>query len=65
MKSPSGPVTPLLTINGVAAHLAVSTKTVRRLIASGDLAAFKLGSQWRIHPRDLDDFVFTQRHEGR
>lgn len=55
----------LLSIQRAAAHLAVSTRTVRRLITSGELPAFKLGSQWRIHPRDLDDFVFAQRQRGR
>ncbi len=65
MKSSSKPTSALLTISDAAAHLAVSTKTVRRLIASGNLPAFKLGSQWRIHPRDLEDFVFAQRQRGR
>ena len=55
----------LLTIKLAAARLALSTKTVRRLIDSGDLPAFKVGSQWRIHPRDLDDFVFKQRQRRR
>lgn len=55
----------LLSIQGVAAFLNLSTKTVRRLIDRGELSAFKLGSQWRIHPRDLDDFLFAQRQRGR
>ncbi|MCP5437189.1 MAG: helix-turn-helix domain-containing protein [Chromatiaceae bacterium] len=55
----------LLSIQGVAAFLNLSTKTVRRLIDRGNLPAFKLGSQWRIHPRDLEDFVFAQRQRSR
>ena len=47
----------LFTIPEVGAVLQVSEKTVRRWIASGELPAAKLGSQWRIRPRDLEDFV--------
>jgi excisionase family DNA binding protein len=46
----------LLTIPDVADLLQVSEKTVRRLIDSRELAAAKLGAQWRIRPRDLDDY---------
>ncbi len=48
---------PLLTIPEVADLLKVSVKTVRRSIEAGDLPAAKLGAQWRIRPRDLDDYV--------
>ncbi len=47
----------LLTIPEVKDILRVSEKTVRRWIAKGELPAAKLGNQWRIRPRDLDDFV--------
>ena len=47
----------LLTISEVKDILRVSEKTVRRWIATGELPAAKLGNQWRIRPRDLDDFV--------
>ena len=48
---------PLMTIDQVAEMCRVSEKTVRRWIASAELPAAKLGNQWRIRPRDLDDFV--------
>ena len=48
---------PLLDIPTVAAVCGVSEKTVRRWIQAGELPAAKLGNQWRIRPRDLDDFV--------
>lgn len=38
----------LLTIDEVAVHLRVSTRTVRRLIASGDLQASKIGRSVRV-----------------
>ena len=47
----------LLTIPEVKDILRVSEKTVRRWITAGELPAAKLGNQWRIRPRDLDDFV--------
>ena len=47
----------LMTIDQVAVMCRVSEKTVRRWIAAGELPAAKLGNQWRIRPRDLDDFV--------
>lgn len=51
------PPTRLLTIKDVADLTQVSTKTVRRWIDARDLAASKLGNQWRIRPRDLDLFI--------
>jgi len=51
----------LLSIRAVADHLDVSIKTVRRWIERGDLAAFKVGHQWRIDPEDLDRFLWQQR----
>ena len=48
---------PLLKIADVATYCSVSEKTVRRWIAGDELAAIKLGVQWRIRPRDLDFFL--------
>lgn len=48
---------PLLNIPAVAAICGVSEKTVRRWIKALELTAAKLGNQWRIRPRDLDDFI--------
>ena len=47
----------LLTIEDVAALCRVSSKTVRRWIKTRELTAAKLGSQWRIRPRDVDLFI--------
>ena len=43
----------LLTIDQVAQHLQVSTKTIRRWIDAGDLTAHRLGRQLRISEPDL------------
>lgn len=47
----------LLTIPEAAELLRVSVKTIRRWISGADLPAAKLGTQWRIRPRDLEHFV--------
>jgi excisionase family DNA binding protein len=47
----------LMTIDHVSEFCGVSVKTVRRWITVGELPAAKLGNQWRVRPRDLDDFV--------
>lgn len=51
------PYESLITISESAALLRVSEKTVRRWIKAGDLPAAKLGAQWRIRSRDLQDFI--------
>ncbi len=38
----------LLTVNEAAAQLRVHPATIRRMIRRGDLAAFKVGPQYRI-----------------
>ncbi len=46
----------LLTIEEVALLEAVSPKTIRRRIASGDLRAMKYGRSFRIRPQDLQAY---------
>ncbi|WP_375757408.1 helix-turn-helix domain-containing protein [Corallococcus exercitus] len=53
----------LLTIPEVAEAMKVSEKTVRRLIKSGDLPAFKVGErgQLRVEEQELERYVESQR----
>lgn len=44
----------LLRTDEAAALLRVSRRTVRRLLASGELHGFRVGRQWRIATTDLD-----------
>jgi len=39
-------------------------KTVRRWIKTRELPAAKLGSQWRIRPRDVDLFIHERMEQG-
>jgi excisionase family DNA binding protein len=51
----------MLTVDQVAEHLAISTKTVRRWIADGRLSVHRIGRQLRISGPDLQAFVAQQR----
>lgn len=47
----------LLTVKDAAAELKMSEKFVREMLRRAQLRGSKLGSDWRIHPEDLDAFV--------
>jgi excisionase family DNA binding protein len=55
------PYSKLLIIDQVAEGLGVSAKTVRRLIAAGELVACRLRRSVRVHPDDLAAYVNRQR----
>ncbi len=50
----------LLSIQEAAEFFQMSTKTVRRWIAAGDLRAHRLGRQWRISPEDINQYLATR-----
>jgi len=54
----------MLTVADVAEILNVNERTVRRWIDVGDLAAHKLGRQWRISTQDLNTFLQSHRQGG-
>lgn len=45
----------------LAAHLAVSDRTIRNWIRRGELPSYKLGASRRIDPADVDDFLARYR----
>ena len=51
----------LLSLKATAKHCDVSVKTVRRWIQARELAAYKLGNQWRISVIDLEYFLLKRR----
>jgi len=55
--SPSTRRVHLMSIAEAADFLRVSQKTVRRRIASGELRASRVGSQWRIRAEELDAYL--------
>ncbi len=59
---PAGP-DDLLNTAGAAARLGVSARTVRRLVAAGQLHPVRIGRATRYRPADLDEF--TNRSDRR
>ncbi|HEX4206671.1 MAG TPA: Clp protease N-terminal domain-containing protein [Ktedonobacteraceae bacterium] len=51
----------LVTSDEVAAFLRVDVVTIRRLVSRGELAAYRVGSEFRFAQKDLDDFLQRQR----
>ena len=58
-KEPDGGTGPLLTVAEIAGVLRVSNMTVYRLIRAGDLPALRVGKNYRIRSRDLDEYLAT------
>jgi excisionase family DNA binding protein len=55
MSAPTTPARQLDSIGEAAAYLGVSTKTIRRWIASGDLSAYRAGPRLiRVDHAELD-----------
>ena len=47
----------ILTANQVAKILKAHINTVHKLLNTGQIKAFKLGSHWRIRQEDLESFI--------
>lgn len=56
------PIPAFFSITETARLLKVSTKTVRRWIAKGDLTVHRFGRQIRITESDLVNFISQHRH---
>jgi excisionase family DNA binding protein len=54
----------LLTVGEVAATMRVSNMTVYRLIKSGQLAAIRVGKNYRIRESDVDRYLDERQVEG-
>jgi len=52
----------LLTLNEAAELLQVSTRTLQRMIHSGEMPALKVGGQWRVREAQLRHWV--ENREG-
>ncbi len=52
---------PLLTSDDVAEILRVDVVTIRRLVNRGELAAYRVGSEFRFGKEDLDNYLQRQR----
>ena len=54
----------LLTLSEAARLLQVSTRTLHRMIRSGDLPALKVGGQWRVRETQLQQWVEHRETSG-
>jgi excisionase family DNA binding protein len=52
------------TERSLATYLAVSDRTIRNWIRSGELPSYKLGASRRIDPADVDAFLSQRREEA-
>lgn len=52
----------LLTVERVAEYLGVSRNTVRKLVAERAIESHRVGSQIRVHPDALQDYLTATRH---
>lgn len=48
---------PIMTIDEVAEYLDLHPLTVRRLARDGEIPAFKVGRQWRVQRKLLDQWL--------
>jgi len=55
----------LLTVADVARRLSVHEKTVRRLVARGELVTVRIGAAVRLLPDDVDTYIAEHRAAGR
>jgi excisionase family DNA binding protein len=57
LSNPVSPIPPLLRVAEAASFLQVSSKTVRRFVARGDLKAVRIGRLVRIHSSEIDRLI--------
>ena len=57
------------TLDEIAQRLNVSYRTVHRWVQAKELSAYKLGTEWRVAERDLQEFLQARKirrlHEER
>jgi excisionase family DNA binding protein len=52
---------PFYTVAGLARKLAISERTVRKMLNRGDLPCYRIGAQRRIDPADVSRWLEQQR----
>ena len=52
---------PLLTVEEIAKRLNITTHLANRLIREGHLPGYKVGREWRVDPKDFEDYLRKQR----
>lgn len=57
----SSPSRPMLTRDDTAAYLAVSTRTVDRLVRAGALPTYRISGHRRFRIEDIDSFIESSK----
>ncbi|MGH8301367.1 MAG: helix-turn-helix domain-containing protein [Steroidobacteraceae bacterium] len=57
---PNGTTIALLTRDAAAAYLAVSTRTLDRLVHAGAITAYRIGGHRRFRIEDIDSFIASK-----
>lgn len=63
-RTAAGPETPFLNVGEAAEYLTVSTRTLRRYVAEGRLAYYRVGRELRFKRADLDRYLESLRREA-
>ncbi|MGO9266677.1 MAG: helix-turn-helix domain-containing protein [Candidatus Binataceae bacterium] len=58
------PLSPVITVRGLAEYLQVHPSTVYRLVKLGLLPAFKVGSDWRFNREDIQRWRLAQTSQS-
>ncbi len=58
------PRRPFFTPRGLALYLAVSERTLRELLRTGEIPSYKIAGARRIDPADVDAWLARRRHEA-
>ena len=53
-----------LSVTDICDYMDVSTFVVTRVLRSGELAAVKMGREWRVARQDFEDWLNAQRFEA-
>ncbi len=53
----------IMTIDGLADYLKISTSTLYKLVQDGKLPGQKVGKRWRFHKEAIDEWL--KQHPGK
>jgi excisionase family DNA binding protein len=62
IKEKEAMITPVLTVNDLCNYLKVHPGTIYRLIKTGELPAFRIGSDWRFNVEEIERWL-TEREK--
>lgn len=58
------PIESVLTVPEVAEYLRVNQRTVYRLVVTGKIPGFKVGTTWRFKRSEIDAWIASQSNQA-